>query len=349
MLFNFFFGLCQNETILSTYCAEINIFCRRAKCTCEDPVVDVGPLGDELHEEGDGTGDRVVSGGQQPHHLVGDLGLGHHPPCGRIGCRHHVRQYVMRPRAVRQRLLLLPDHRQERLPDRRGAVARVVKYRPRDFPGDRVEPEGDVVELVREPRDAVVLVEPEEELAGEGQGEVLRDREDEDLALAFPVELHVLLRGRVHLLHEAGQGLRLEEPRLAQHLGLGLVRVGRGRRRRLGLVGAHELLHGVWPPLGHELLLVGEDELVAGGAAEDGHLLAEDLGLEHGRRVPPHPVPDELLRVPEEELHGLAEDGPPEAARRELGAAAQLVLEQEDDEGEGEDGGERDEKQEPHG
>lgn len=94
------------------------------------------------------------------------------------------------------------------------------------------------------------------------------------------------------------------------------------RRRRLVLVGAEDVLHRMGAEGGEVFLLVGEEEFVAVGAADDGGFLAENFRFKDVRRVFSHPVADEFLRLSVQEFEGFSYNGPPEAARRKIGGAA---------------------------
>nr|GMD85258.1 hypothetical protein TorRG33x02_228910 [Ipomoea batatas] len=112
------------------------------------------------------------------------------------------------------------------------------------------------------------------------------------------------------------KGLRLEE--IGQHLphpdGFLLGRGLRGRRENL--------VHRLRPPRLHQLVLVGEEELVAGGPAEDGRLFSQEVCSKHGGRVLGHPIKNELFRLAlppgGEKRQALSDERPSGLAGRKL-------------------------------
>lgn len=236
---------------------------------------------------------------------------------------------------------LLSDHGGELLSQGGRRLVRAVKDGSRQIHHDGMHAESDEIKMLHQPRDPLRILDAEEELAGEGESDGFRERVNHHHVFAGAVRLQLLPRDGIHLAQVAHEGFGLEEARLPDDLRLlRLLILWRRRcgRRGLALVGAEEVLHGVRAEGSEVGLLVGEDEFVALGAANDGGFLAEDPGLEYLRRVFPHPVADEFFRLAEQEVDGFSYDRPPEAAGREFGAAAAAAREEnesDDDDREG--------------
>lgn len=108
-----------------------------------------------------------------------------------------------------------------------------------------------------------------------------------------------------------------------------------------------DLVNGIRPPRSNEFILVREEELVAGRAAENGGRNADDGGFEDIRLVLIQTVEDELLRVAfpasGQELEALTKNGKAYGAGRNVGIGEQgFVLVEEDEESEREEKEEED-------
>lgn len=104
--------------------------------------------------------------------------------------------------------------------------------------------------------------------------------------------------------------------------------------------GGEHLVHAVRPPRRHQLVLVGEEELVGGGAAEHDGGFSEDGGFEEVGGVLDHAVEDELLRMTfpsgGEKLEALSDDRQTGGSRWEVGGGeGRTVLVEKDEEEEG--------------
>lgn len=141
----------------------------------------------------------------------------------------------------------------------------------------------------------------------------------------------------VHDSDVALKSLRVHE--VGEHLPhlLGLLFGGSFHGRR------EDLVDGARPPGSDELVLVGEQELVAGGTGEDASLLAEDRCLEDFGGVLGHAVEDEFLGVAfpsrGQELVALSDHRVAHLPRREVVAGElRSVPVEEKEEGESDEG-----------
>jgi len=157
---------------------------------------------------------------------------------------------------------------------------------------------------------------------------------DGEMGAVVPMGSEVVLCYGVHDGNVALEGFGFEElwEQLSHLLGLFLG---------VGLNGGGEdLVDAVGPPRRHELVLVGEDEFVGGGAAKYDGGFPEDGGFEEVGGVLGHAVEDELLRVTlpagGEELEALTDDREAGGSRWEVGGGegrAVLVEKEEEEEG----------------
>lgn len=104
--------------------------------------------------------------------------------------------------------------------------------------------------------------------------------------------------------------------------------------------GGEHLVDAVGPPRCNKLVLVREQELVAGGPTEYYRRFPQDGGLEQLGGVPDHPVEDELLRMTlpscGQELQALPDHRVTGGSRWQVrGRKCRPVLVEEDEEGEG--------------
>lgn len=168
------------------------------------------------------------------------------------------------------------------------------------------------------------------------------ERERFDFLFVFPIGGKVSLGDGVHDPDVTLQSFGLQE--IGEHLShllgffFGGSLSGRGK----------DLVDGAGPPGVHQLVLVGEQELVASRPAEHRRLLPEYGGLEHLRRELTHPVEDEFLRVSlpsrRQEFVALSDYRIPDLPRRQvLRTEARPVPVKQDEQGEGD---QRNEQQE---
>lgn len=112
-----------------------------------------------------------------------------------------------------------------------------------------------------------------------------------NLLLVFPTVCKVLLGNSVHDADVPFQSLRLHEIGNQLFQLYGLLRCRNVRESWENLVDV------IGPPNIDEPVLVGEQELVASRAVEEGSLLPKEGCLEYLRRVVSDAVEEELLRV----------------------------------------------------
>lgn len=136
--------------------------------------------------------------------------------------------------------------------------------------------------------------------------------------MAVPTRSEVSLCDRIHDTDVFLQSLGLKElgEQLSHLLGLFFG---------AGLVGSREdFVDGVRPPSCYKLVLIGKQELVTGGTAEDCRRLPKKRGFENFGRKLGHAVEDELFRVAfpsgGQELEALADHGVPGFPRRKVWA-----------------------------
>lgn len=157
---------------------------------------------------------------------------------------------------------------------------------------------------------------------------------DGEFRLVVPKGSEVVLSDGVHDANVALESLGLEELReQLPHL-FGLF-FGVALKR-----GGEHLVDAVGPPRCNKLVLVREQELVAGGPTEYYRRFPQDGGLEQLGGVPDHPVEDELLRMTlpscGQELQALPDHRVTGGSRWQVrGRKCRPVLVEEDEEGEG--------------
>ncbi|KAK3036594.1 hypothetical protein RJ639_031211 [Escallonia herrerae] len=125
-----------------------------------------------FHEKSYGSSNRAVSCNDQPHYLIGNLGL-RHELSSRISRNNHVGEYILHRRSGRHGCLLLLDHLQELLPNSSSSFGGLVKNSTRDVGYDRVHTHCDIIKMVHKPSDALRVVDAHEEAARERQSDSL--------------------------------------------------------------------------------------------------------------------------------------------------------------------------------